>query len=146
MLRMTTSTEVQTGGEGWTATDDSFGARLALVRQRMGWNITQAARECGLGSESWRLWEQAGRMPVRLTTICMAIATKTGCDYLWLCHGPTRGQVHRSAYRRGPRVVATVRSPEALPQPITPAMPTRPVRQTRPIVGGSIRPLAPSVL
>lgn len=81
--------EAATTSTSWVASDDTFGARLALIRQKMGWNIAKAARECGLDGESWRLWEQAGREPSRLITICMAIATRTGCDYMWLVHGPS---------------------------------------------------------
>lgn len=90
MLAMTTSVA---GPSTWIPTDDSFGARLALVRQRMGWNIAKAARECGLNDENWRLWEQLGREPARLTTVAKQIATRTGCEYLWLVHGPDRGQL-----------------------------------------------------
>ncbi len=75
---------------GWTATDETFGARLALVRQRMQWNVTEAARECGINQQNWRLWEQ-GREPHRMVLAAKQIAARTGCDYLWLVHGPDRG-------------------------------------------------------
>lgn len=130
--------------ENWVP-ELTFGARLALVRHRKGWNIKEAASACGLPAQSWRGWELEGREPHRKDTIAMTIATTTGVDFLWLAHGPTRGAVHRSAWRRGPRVVATVTAPDAA-RPAAPASTTRSVRQTRPIVGGSIRPLAPAVL
>src|SRR5690349_14488390 len=82
-----------TGANPWIPDDSDFGARLALIRQRMGWNITEAARECGLQAENWRLWEQAGRNPSRYVTICITIASRTGCDVDWLLHGPARGEV-----------------------------------------------------
>jgi hypothetical protein len=139
----------ETAEAGWTPDATTFGARLALIRQRMGWgNVEKAARECGIPVETWRSWERDNREPQRLTTIAMAIATKTGCDYLWLVHGPTRGAVRKSAYGRTPRVVATMRPPATSEthRPNGHGPTTRPVRQTRPIVAGSIRPLAASVL
>lgn len=71
----------------------TFGARLALVRQKMGWgNVAEAARECGLDRESWRLWEQQGREPRRFITVAMAIAARTGVDLDWLVYGPDRAR------------------------------------------------------
>ena len=121
---------------GWIADADTFGARLVLVRQRMGWsNITEAARQCGLHAESWRLWEQ-GRMPSRLVTIAMTIATRTGCDYLWLVHGPGRGE-YPPTNGLGPDSSASRwLEPHVLPRrPVADheRHPTRPVRQTRPL-------------
>jgi hypothetical protein len=76
--------------QGWTVDDGTFGARLALVRQRMQWNIKEAARECGVPAASWGPWE-AGSLPRRYTEICAKIAERTGADYMWLLTGP-RGQ------------------------------------------------------
>ncbi len=75
------------GSSGWTVDDSEFGARLALVRQRMGWNIKEAARECGIPAASWGTWEN-GAMPRRYTEMCRLIADRTGCDYGWLVLGP----------------------------------------------------------
>ena len=70
---MTTSVEGQR--QGWTATDSTFGARLALVRQRMGWgNVKEAATACGFPAENWRRWERDGVGPRHLITIAMTIA------------------------------------------------------------------------
>lgn len=125
---------------GWTADDGAFGARLALIRQRMGWgNIALAAKECGVPTDSWRNWEVDGREPRRLTTIAMTIATRTGCDYLWLVHGPNRGGAIRSTPYVEPRVIATVGDERPLHSPD--ASPVRAVRQTRPIGGASLRPM-----
>jgi transcriptional regulator with XRE-family HTH domain len=74
-------------GQGWTVDDSTFGARLALVRQRMQWNIKEAARECGIPAASWGTWEN-GAMPRRYTEMCRLIAERTGCDYGWLVLGP----------------------------------------------------------
>lgn len=72
--------------EGWVPNTESFGARLALVRWKMGWNVAEAAQECGLLRQNWRLWEE-GREPRRLVTIAMAIAGRTGVDIDWLIRG-----------------------------------------------------------
>lgn len=74
---------------GWVPDLDTFGTRLALIRQRMGWNIAEAERACGVGRGSWTLWEQ-GREPSRYMTVCVAIATRTGCDLDWLVYGPSK--------------------------------------------------------
>ena len=131
--------------EPWIADDATFGARLALVRQRMGWgNVKTAATECGLPTESWRHWERDGLEPRRLVTIAMAIATKTGCDYRWLVHGPDRGDVRLTGRYDAVKVIAIVgeaRSPHQ--RHVRRESPTRPVRQTRPIERGSSRPRTP---
>jgi hypothetical protein len=127
----------------------TFGARLALIRHHNGWNIKEAATACGLPPQSWRGWEIQGHEPHRRTTIAMTIATRTGCDYLWLVHGPSRGGAVPSSAYVGTRVLVTAgRSTHAGPSghPGDYTNPGRPVRQTRPIVGASRRPLAPSVL
>lgn len=70
------------------ADDSSFGARLALVRQRMAWgNVKEAADECGLPAESWRRWERDGRAPRDVVQIAAVISDKTGCDLGWLLAG-----------------------------------------------------------
>jgi hypothetical protein len=79
---------------GWTADASTFGARLALVRQRMGWgNVKEAAEACGIPAENWRRWERDGREPHRITAIARQISTATGCDYLWLLVGPEGGSM-----------------------------------------------------
>lgn len=101
---------------GWTADASTFGARLALIRQRMGWgNVERAARECGLPVETWRSWERDNRIPNRLVTIAMAIAARTGCDYLWLVHGPERGRM-----QVGGQVSSKYLSDPLAPRVITP--------------------------
>ncbi len=73
---------------GWTADDSTFGARLALIRQRMRWgNVKEAAVACGLPPESWRTWERDGVTPRRVVEISAVIAERTGCDYGWLLAG-----------------------------------------------------------
>lgn len=133
-VRMTTTeAEPQT----WVP-ELTFGARLALVRHRMGWNIKEAAAACGLPAQSWRGWEVQGREPHRLTTIAAIIASRTDCDYLWLVHGPDRGLLASSPEREpvdplAPRIVAVagearkkharrVHAQRAPIRPLTPAL------------------------
>lgn len=74
---------------GWTADDGTFGARLALIRQRMSWgNVKEAATACGLPVESWRTWERDNVTPRRIVEIALIISERTGCDYGWLLTGP----------------------------------------------------------
>src|SRR6185295_7276297 len=70
----------------WIPDDDSFGARLALVRWRMAWNMKEAALACGVPAASWRLWEQSA-MPRNFIDIARRISDRTGCDYGWLVGG-----------------------------------------------------------
>ena len=134
---MTPGDNTSTKTEGWIAADATFGARLALVRQKMGWgNIAKAAKECGVPTDSWRNWEVDGVEPRRLVTIAMTIASRTGCDYLWLVHGPGRGD-YPPTNGLGPDSSASRwLEPHVLPRrPVVDQErhPTRPVRQTRPL-------------
>lgn len=130
---------------GWTADASTFGARLALIRQRMGWgNIAKAAKECGVPTDSWRNWEVDGREPHRMVTIAMTIATKTGCDLDWLVYGPGPRPRFETRQFRAHRVVATMgQPPSRSPSSDDVARPTDPVRRTRPIVRVSSRPDTP---
>ena len=73
--------------ERWVPDGHTFAARLALVRQRMVWNIKEAARECTLSDSSWREWELSGRLPRDYETVCKQIADVAGCDLHWLMTG-----------------------------------------------------------
>lgn len=115
-----------TTGRGWTVDDSQFGARLALVRQRMGWNVKEAAKECGVPGASWASWEN-GAMPRKYTEVCEAIAERTGADYLWLMAGSSRPA------NRGPRPQASAHYfhvPERTRD--HPTRPTSRPRDTRP--------------
>lgn len=130
----------------WTPDASTFGARLALVRQHMGWgNVKEAADACGLPAENWRRWERDGIEPRRLTTIAMTIATKTGCDYIWLCHGPGWAGSPRptTGFATTARVLATVGEDSPGRRSRTSGPATRPVRQTRPMRGAVRRPVTP---
>jgi transcriptional regulator with XRE-family HTH domain len=140
------STETVGAQQQWIPTTDSFGARLALVRHRMGWNIKEAAQKCSVAPATWRLWEIDGATPRNLITVSMTIASVTGCDYLWLVHGPNRGGAKPTDERAtGPRLIATVGDPNGHRSPSSRRGPlgSRPVRQTRPASRTDHRPLTP---
>ena len=75
-------------GRGWRVDDSTFGARLALIRQRMDWNLQEAALACNVPAASWTNWERKGTDPRALLAVVRQIADRTGCDYLWLLAGP----------------------------------------------------------
>lgn len=116
----------------------TFGARLALIRQAMQWNIKEAAKECGLPATSWRQWEVAGHLPRRYVDTCKAIATRTGVDYHWLIDGtatgPDGGTRPTRQYFEQARLVATVGTTDS-------PSGRRPVRRTRPRAAAGSRPL-----
>ena len=70
----------------WTP-EDTFGSRLALVRNRLGWNMTEAAEHCGTSDQSWRNWEIEGAKPRAMDEVVANIAKATGCDPIWLMFG-----------------------------------------------------------
>lgn len=123
----------------WIPSTDDFGSRLALVRHRLGWNVKEAARECGLPPATWRLWEEGGS-PRNIITIALAIADRTGCDYLWLVHGPNRGGATLSSIKPDVRLVAVGGEPHPIRS--SDVVTTRPVRQTRPTGAVARRPLS----
>jgi hypothetical protein len=132
----------------WVPDMSTFGARLALIRQRMGWgNVKHAAEECGLPVQSWRSWERDGVDPTRKVEVAAKIAERTDCDYLWLVFGPSRGARRVSAavtdgYERGHgRTVAKVTSNPNPTTPRTGLVTTRAVQQTR-IVRSETRPVS----
>lgn len=97
---------------GWVPALDTFAARLALVRQRMGWNIKEAALGCALPPSSWRGWELAGSRPHNYVEVCRAIASATGCDYRWLVDGnfpPPEGALPRLDSNQKPAVLRHLR-------------------------------------
>lgn len=92
-------TEMAVAGQaGWVADDSTFGARLALVRQRMSWgNVKEAADACGLPVENWRRWERDGRAPRDIVEIAGIISERTGCDFGWLLAGRRLSGYQRNA-------------------------------------------------
>lgn len=71
----------------WVPTD-TFGARLALIRQQLGgWNVKRIATLCDVDDQSWRNWEKGPGKPRDYPTICRQIANATGANYEWLMVG-----------------------------------------------------------
>jgi hypothetical protein len=76
-----------TGTETWVPVD-TFGARLALIRQYLGgWNTKRAADHCGLDDQKWRNWESGRHKPRDYPEVCRAISDRCGVDYVWLMVG-----------------------------------------------------------
>lgn len=66
---------------------DTFGARLAVVRQQLGgWNVLKTATLCGINAQSWRNWEAGGKVD-DLEGVCRKISDATGFPYVWLMVG-----------------------------------------------------------
>lgn len=70
----------------WIPDASTFGARLALVRWRMGWNIREAERECGLSQNTWAGWEH-GATPRDFVEVVSKIHWATGVNRVWLMTG-----------------------------------------------------------
>jgi hypothetical protein len=84
---------------GWVPSVlDDFGARLALVRHRMRWNVKEAALACGLPAASWRGWELEGRPPRDYLGTVTRIARRTGCDMVWLAGFPVTAKRDQNAW------------------------------------------------
>jgi hypothetical protein len=108
-------------GTGWTVDDSTFGARLALVRLRMDWNLKEAAKECALPAASWRTWERDGVSPRRIVEIARLISLRTGCSYLWLLTGSVSGGESRPVTHAYPTMTPrTVARPPNRPAHGTP--------------------------
>jgi hypothetical protein len=76
---------------------DTFGARLAIVRQALGgWNVKKAAELCGLDDQTWRNWEAGKNPPRDMEGVCRSIAKATGFSYEWLMVG---GSLSASGYK-----------------------------------------------
>jgi transcriptional regulator with XRE-family HTH domain len=96
---------------------DTFGARLALIRQHLGLNIRQAADRCGVGEKSWRDWED-GVSPKRYEATCSKIAVATGCNVRWLKAGGPLVQPGEGPGGQG-EPSTSWETPSESPQPIT---------------------------
>ncbi len=70
----------------------ALGARLALVRHRMGWNVAEAATECGLPVASWRNWEN-GKQPRDVVAVCRQVSARSGVSFDWLLLGVSSREV-----------------------------------------------------
>ena len=70
----------------WIPDVSTFGARLALVRWRMGWNLREAERECNITQNLWGGWE-TGKEPRSFVETVNRIVLRTGVDRVWLMTG-----------------------------------------------------------
>jgi transcriptional regulator with XRE-family HTH domain len=71
-----------------TPTLDSFGARLALIRQSARMNMKEAAKAAGVPAATWRAWELAGSLPHDYVGTCRKVAAAFGIDPQWVMVGP----------------------------------------------------------
>ena len=94
-------------GTSWIPSTRTFGARLALVRWQMGWNVKEAAEACGLKESNWRGWELDGRMPQKLNDVAGAIAMATGANKYWLMDGEKQPDTQTLDYGSAPAPPAT---------------------------------------
>lgn len=127
---------------GWVPDLSTFGARLAAVRQRMGWtNIKEAAEACAIAPQTWRQWEADKFEPRQLIHNCMKIAGVTGVDYRWLAIGQdfeasantiVESQVGDTLrYPIGQRVVAVAGAKERTDSPDRTVVRARPIDARR---------------
>ncbi len=72
---------------------DTFGARLAIIRWAMRWNLKEAALACNVPQASWREWELFDRAPRNLVEVSAKIAARTGYDDYWIMTGSTKAPV-----------------------------------------------------
>ena len=79
-------TEIAGIEPSWIPDTTTLGARLALTRWKMGWNIGEAERECGLSQNSWANWE-SGAEPRKFIETVGKIAWRTKVDRIWLMTG-----------------------------------------------------------
>jgi hypothetical protein len=86
---MTTQSDAPASG-GYVPSTDTFGARLALVRQYRKWNVTEAADASSIPEATWRTWEE-GRSPRNMGKVCESIAKASGVDLFWLAFGTPGG-------------------------------------------------------
>ena len=67
---------------------DTFGGRLALMRQASGGlNIRAAARRCGVNESSWHNWEAGLAKPRDYIGVCRRISEALGFEVEWIALG-----------------------------------------------------------
>jgi transcriptional regulator with XRE-family HTH domain len=86
---------------GWIPSADTFGARLALVRNHLGLNARAAAERAGVDDSSWLAWETKGTKPRDLVEKARQISDALGCDFLWLLTGQTSPDAHTGRFVLG---------------------------------------------
>jgi transcriptional regulator with XRE-family HTH domain len=111
---------------GWIADDSTFGARLALIRQRMQWgNVKEAAEQCGIPVENWRRWERDGRAPRDVVDQAERIAERAGCDLAWLIAGKRLRRQGHEAVTDGERTARPASYPADRTHPTSARRPHR---------------------
>lgn len=71
--------------EGWVPAL-TWGARLCLIRQQMGWNVQEAAAACNITRTSWQNWED-GKGCRNQEEVAAKISAATDASYVWLLTG-----------------------------------------------------------
>jgi transcriptional regulator with XRE-family HTH domain len=66
--------------------EDTFGARLVLVRRELGLSQSEAAERCGISGATWATWE-LGRSPRNMPRQVDKISDALGVDRDWLMWG-----------------------------------------------------------
>jgi transcriptional regulator with XRE-family HTH domain len=82
---------------GWVPSTESFGARLALVRNHLGLNVAKAAELAGEDDSNWQNWER-GVKPRDMVDKARKISEALGCNFLWLLTGSTEGSNATAGY------------------------------------------------
>lgn len=136
LCHMTTET-APSSTSPWVPSDETFAARLAMVRHRQGWNMKEAARACGVPAASWRQWEVDEMIPRNQVTVAKQIATVAGCDFQWLLLGPEGRSAATTRYFAHERVISSGsgRVISGMGHPSSSGGPRGPVISTRPIAG-----------
>lgn len=65
---------------------DDLGVRFAIVRAIKGWNVKEAAEQCGLAPSTWRNRE-AGRPGQTLVDDCRRVSERADVSFEWLMVG-----------------------------------------------------------
>lgn len=100
--------------EAWVP-EDTFGARLVLVRRELGLTQAQAADACGLDDGSWSNWERGAR-PRGLDEIVAAIVKSLRVNRDWLMWGSTSARLSHAHLTALPSMLdRRLRSPKDVP-------------------------------
>lgn len=80
-------TAIEERAQPWRP-DDTFAARLVLVRHQTGLSQQEAAEMSGIPHRTWEGWEQRPeRIPANYPEVCRRISAALGVDYGWLMMG-----------------------------------------------------------
>ena len=95
--------------QSWIPDSSTFGARLALVRWHMGWNIAEAERECQLSQNTWGGYEK-GHNPRYFVEVVNRIVLRTRVNKVWLMtgEGSPENDPDRGTMDYGDGITATI--------------------------------------